>query len=593
MNYFSEILEPETYAEAEDSFHFQYNRNSGGGQAFLGGNFFDEEGKRKSASELNNKRAKLRIGFRDRFGLSSSIDLNDSQAEYDIKPRGQGSNSMKFVIEKRIRPSLVIDAALCLPPTTTVGNVSAPAASPLTSRNYWLQSMWLGVEGSETSTPMLIPRDLVFASRAALDGVEASLRYWKVDFEARIRDFLEIEPDLVENVTARDTIKLFQSFYLGEVSFDYDLFAKHRDSLMQYLASTYPAEYDGYSDPLPFLYGQLGHRTEEDSLQSGGVENSLDIEESHNLIFFGAPGTGKSYRLNQLVNRFFGTNEQRRVTFHPEYTYSQFVGSFKPVSDPQDAGEVAYLYVFGPFLEAYVDAVSNPDKNYVLIIEEINRANPAAVFGELFQLLDRNSEGESEYGVTAARELRTELQYHLNHLTPGAGSHPRALELKLPRNLYLWCTMNSADQGVFPVDTAFRRRWDFRYVGLNEGSGEVSGISVPLGETGWVNWNDLRVEINRVLRLAGVNDDRLLGPFFLKPSDLNSAKFTQVFKEKVLHYLYEDAAKLKRKAVFRIETASSYEALCENFDVLGEGIFQNIELLERQAKPTGVTLPSE
>ena len=582
-SYFRLIQAPETYAQSEDDFHFHYNRNSGGGQAFLGGVFFDKEGRPQTASELKNKRAKLRIGFRDRFGFPASVDLDDPEAEYEIKPRGAGSNSMKFVIENRIRPSLVIDAALCLPPTTSVGRIAAPAASPLTSRNFWLQSMWLEVEGSETRTPMLVPRDLVFASSAALDGEDTPLRFWKVDFQTRIRDFLEFDPDSIERGTAREAVELFQAFYRGEANFEYQVFSKYRDNLMQYLASTYPAEYDGYSDPLPFMIGKYDDPAEEIDRQLSKPGIPKDIGESRNLIYFGAPGTGKSYRLNQLVEAHFAPEERRRITFHPDYTYSQFVGSFKPVSDPNDSGEIAYLYVFGPFLEAYVEAVSNPEKNFVLVIEEINRANPAAVFGELFQLLDRNSDGESEYGVSTSRELRTELEQNFNHLVAGAESHPRALELKLPPNLYLWCTMNSADQGVFPVDTAFRRRWDFRYVGLNEGSAEISSYAVPLGQTGWVNWNDLRKEINGVLRSAGVNDDRLLGPFFLKPSDLVSPDFTRIFKEKVLLYLYEDAAKLKRKAVFRSEVGTSYEALCESFDDLGEQVFQNIGTLQRQA----------
>lgn len=589
LKYFHQIPAPETYAEAEDDFHFHYNRNSGGGQAFLGGDFLDESGRPQTASKLQNKRAKLRIGFRDRFGSLTSIDLDDSEAEYEIKPRGVGSNSMKFVIANRIRPSLVIDAALCLPPTNTVGNVTAPGASPLTSRNYWLQSMWLYVEGSETSTPTLVPRDLVFASSAALDGEDANIRYWTLDFQARIRDFIEFDPDSIENSTARDAIELFQSYYRGEASFSYEVFSKNRDTLMQYLASAFPAEYDGYSDPLPFMLRKYGEPSDGIEDQPSSLRPAKGIGESRNLIFFGAPGTGKSYRLNRMVESHFAPDERRRVTFHPEYTYSQFVGSFKPVSDPYDSGEIAYLYVFGPFLEAYVDAVSNPEKNYVLVIEEINRANPAAVFGELFQLLDRDSDGESEYGVSTARELRIELGRHFNHLAPGAETHPRALELKLPPNLYLWCTMNSADQGVFPVDTAFRRRWDFRYVGLNEGSGEISNFAVPLGETGWVNWNELRIEINRVLRLAGINDDRLLGPFFLKPSDLVSQDFSRIFKEKVLLYLYEDAAKLKRKAVFRSEAGTSYEALCECFDELGEQVFQNIGTLQRETRPPQFT----
>ena len=132
------------------------------------------------------------------------------------------------------------------------------------------------------------------------------------------------------------------------------------------------------------------------------------------------------------------------------------------------------------------------------------------------------------------------------------------------------------------IDTAFRRRWDFRYVGLNDGAEKIADIQVSLGDGGWIYWNELRVAINEVLRKSGVSDDRLLGPFFLRPSDLTSGEnFSEIFKEKVLLYLFEDAAKLRRKSVFREDASSSYELLCERFDELGEKVFAGMTDIPR------------
>ena len=142
------------------------------------------------------------------------------------------------------------------------------------------------------------------------------------------------------------------------------------------------------------------------------IKNKIDLP--RNWIFFGAPGTGKSYQLNKLAKDSFAPENVTRVTFYPDYTYSQFVGCFKPITRYKgDADKpfnelesyISYEFVPGPFLETYIKAVQNPDENYLLIVEEVNRANPAAVFGDVFQLLDRDADGRSEYEVAVPREV--------------------------------------------------------------------------------------------------------------------------------------------------------------------------------------------
>lgn len=288
-----------------------------------------------------------------------------------------------------------------------------------------------------------------------------------------------------------------------------------------------------------------------DTLERNTMENRSNVKplnEPRNLIFFGAPGTGKSYQLNKLAKDSFVRENVTRVTFYPDYTYPQFVGCFKPITRyKDDVGEsaselesyISYEFVPGPFLETYVKAVQNPDENFLLIVEEINRANPASVFGDVFQLLDR----------------------------------------ALPPNMYIWATMNSADQGVFPMDTAFKRRWDFRYMGIDEGeNADVGGkalseIEVPCGKR-TVVWNRLRHAINEFMASDDlrINEDKLLGPFFIAPSALTPERFPRVFKDKVLLYLYEDAGKTKRTKMFK-KQFNTYRKVCEAFDEIGEGIF--------------------
>lgn len=305
------------------------------------------------------------------------------------------------------------------------------------------------------------------------------------------------------------------------------------------------------------------------------------IDEPRNLIYFGAPGTGKSHELGEHANRYFDEGHRCRVTFYPDYTYSQFVGCFKPMTeqvvdaDGNKRTAITYRYALGPFLETYVKAIKNPEQNYLLIVEEINRANPAAVFGDVFQLLDRRSDGCSEYTVAAPEDMREQLMVEFDNDVVASS------KLAIPSNMYIWATMNSADQGVFPMDTAFKRRWDFRYMGIDEGEdADIDGtplnkIEVPCGGR-TVVWNKLRHAINEFMASDDlkINEDKLLGPFFINPSALTPERFADVFKDKVLLYLYEDAGKTKRTKMFKKEL-NTYAKVCAAFDKDGEGIFGN------------------
>ncbi len=307
-------------------------------------------------------------------------------------------------------------------------------------------------------------------------------------------------------------------------------------------------------------------------------------ELSRNRILFGAPGTGKSYRLESDRKELLNNDEvggYERVTFHPDYTYSQFVGTYKPVTDSE--GNIRYEFVPGPFMRVYVDALksgmSDNPQPYILVIEEINRANVAAVFGDIFQLLDRDAENVSEYQIQASEDVKKYLADRLGGDISNYG------EIKIPDNMFIWATMNSADQGVFPMDTAFKRRWDFTYLGINNNEDIISGKYVCIGQGAHerkVEWNELRKAINEVLLTeCRVNEDKLMGPFFISMKNLpnddeDSEKFIKVFKNKVLMYLFDDAGKQKRATLFDgCSKKNLYSAICEEFEEKGIDIFGN------------------
>lgn len=283
----------------------------------------------------------------------------------------------------------------------------------------------------------------------------------------------------------------------------------------------------------------------------------------HNQIIFGAPGTGKSHKIEEGRKTQFKDNYER-VTFHPDYTYANFVGAYKPVSVDDD---ISYEYVPGPFMTTFVKAVksllSDTPERFLLIIEEINRANMAAVFGDIFQLLDRNAEHVSEYSITTTQDMRKYLMKELNC------TEDVVKEIKIPSNMYIWATMNSADQGVFPMDTAFKRRWNFEYLDIDDGEDGMEEFVFEIEvakEILTINWNKLRHAINKRLTDMGVNEDKLLGPYFIAKSVMEGDNdgFVDAFKNKVLMYLYEDAAKHKRDRIFAVEVKDKYDKSIEN-----------------------------
>ncbi len=405
-----------------------------------------------------------------------------------------------------------------------------------------------------------------------------------------------------------------------------------------------------------------------------GYESSF----SRNRILFGAPGTGKSFSINRDRIELLGEGNEddyERVTFHPDYSYANFVGTYKPVmvddsaetislatekevlavltdesksaqekydllydrfkgdgltrlplllglytdesfktrkADGSDAAsdnsiernhgkairpyvnlskpskgkkDISYEYVPGPFMRMYVKALKNSRtdnvKPFLLIIEEINRANVAAVFGDIFQLLDRDDDFVSEYPIQATEDVKKYLARELG------GESSDYNKIKIPDNMFIWATMNSADQGVFPMDTAFKRRWDFTYLGIDDNDQDLQGKYVYLADnkSQKVEWNKLRKAINNFLAKEKINEDKQLGPYFISRSivvpktgaEIDRDRFINTFKNKVIMYLFEDAAKQKRARLFEgcFQNNSRYSEICREFEAKGVGIFNH------------------
>ena len=268
-------------------------------------------------------------------------------------------------------------------------------------------------------------------------------------------------------------------------------------------------------------------------------------------IYYGAPGTGKSHRVKKLLKKMdVPKGNIFRTTFHPDSDYSSFVGAYKPTMKPVDDKykavvgkdeEIAYSFVPQTFIKAYTQAYKKPNENVYLIIEEINRGNCAQIFGDLFQLLDRDDNGVSEYPIKADSDLKMYLKGELKDYPDGIKDG----ELCLPSNLYIWATMNTSDQSLFPIDSAFKRRWDWEYEPIKYKNKDWV-IEIAGNKYSWISFQRI---INDMIVEATNSEDKMLGDYFVKPC--NNIISEKQFVNKVLFYLWNDVCKDGDGDIFR------------------------------------------
>lgn len=338
---------------------------------------------------------------------------------------------------------------------------------------------------------------------------------------------------------------------------------------------------------LLLLYQQYYHFDEISNNDLIAYHTGYKSSYYRNRIIYGAPGTGKSFRLEKEVRQLVGEDVKeysKTIEFYPDYSYAQFVGTYEPV--PYYNGNdyfITYKFVPGPFIELYVKAIqsarSGHAKPYVLVIDEMNRADAASVFGNLMRLLDRDRNGTGKYDVDISVELR---QYLMEEL--GGDLHDYET-IRLPDNMFIWATVNLSDQGAQVMDAAFKRRWHFEHIGIDDNDDLLDGKFVVLGEaSAWkVEWNKLRKAINSFLLNQNVNEDKLLGPYFLSEdivvpkssNEIDRNSFINEFSDKVIMYLFEDAARLKRSSLFDCKNVNSLSSICEKFKQRGIEIFNH------------------
>lgn len=354
---------------------------------------------------------------------------------------------------------------------------------------------------------------------------------------------------------SKDLLEEFYKLYIDKP----DITADEARSLLSGQSAIDKYEY-GYASTIWQMAKMLGANRNNSNASLLVKKQYPDNSSAYQIIYYGAPGTGKSHRIKEQLE---GVPKENifRTTFHPDSDYSTFVGAYKPtrserplyglfgketvrLNDGKDLSEDIITYKFIPqaFLNAYMQAYRRPDENVYLIIEEINRGNCAQIFGDLFQLLDRDEYGVSEYTIKADADLKAFLEDEM-----GEGNDAiKDGELCLPSNLYIYATMNTSDQSLFPIDSAFKRRWDWEYE------------PIKYKNTNWMidiqgeaySWVSFQKEINRRIFEATSSEDKMLGDYFVNPS--NGIITEKMLLNKILFYLWNDVCKDGEGDIFKV-----------------------------------------
>ena len=301
---------------------------------------------------------------------------------------------------------------------------------------------------------------------------------------------------------------------------------------------------------------------------------------SFQTIFFGAPGTGKSYKVNDLIQK----QQTFRTTFHPDYDYAQFSGAYKP---KKCGDNITYSFVPQVFAKAYAEAwkqffdagnTSTAENQVYLVIEEINRGNCAQIFGDIFQLLDRDSKGFSQYSIDADCDFATWLKEDSVLKTIWSDYETKVGEgkLKLPPNLNILATMNTSDQSLFPMDSAFKRRFDWEYVPISFDGKDAANFQIDIDGIQY-SWQKFVETVNEKILTLTESEDKQLGEFFIKP-DNGKVISRDRFLGKVMFYLGNEICKDEHKngSFFRVKDKDGKE---DYFTF--QGLYRNKDLLKQ------------
>lgn len=417
-------------------------------------------------------------------------------------------------------------------------------------------------------------------------GYRSEAKYFKIDLkldvvlpEAMTRnDFLDyksawnvtfIGPELKRDPTqAVGSITYNEAVAVTRCALD--RFPEIKDSLEKIFSTTFMNKVYGPTEKL--LSVMVNHGETDEAALCRELNSNLTKTQmaddftffAENILFYGVPGCGKSYSVEQRYESQVTNNQCKvRVVFHPDYTYSDFVGQVMPVlekvtkSDGTEEEKLQYKFVPGPFTRILNVAYANHQEKCLLIIEELNRGNAPAIFGEIFQLLDRNDDGSSKYAIYNS-DIANEV--HKDKLCP----------IKLPPNLTIVATMNTSDQNVFTMDTAFQRRWQMKHIpnrftgdSLDEKTINHVTKHLPNSE---ISWGAFAQTVNKKMHTAnlgfGGTEDKSLGVYFATDNDLDDA---ERFAEKVLKYLWDDAFKLGRKELFN-DCSQGLSAVIEAYE---------------------------
>lgn len=347
-------------------------------------------------------------------------------------------------------------------------------------------------------------------------------------------------------------------------------------------------------------------RNDKKSFFDSFTEQTNFVSNHSQLIYYGVPGSGKSHMINKTLDDKIKDEKQReqqvvRVVFHPEYTNADFAGQILPVlNDSGNDRGVEYRFKAGPFSRILKRALKNPDKPYYLIIEEINRGNAAAIFGDLFQLLDRNVDGWSSYPIEnldVNSFLRSESDSYNDKNTAssvkvGNIEFDENTGIRLPPNLSILATMNTSDQNVFTLDNAFQRRWEMKLVEnkFDDDDKDSQNQKNAVIEGSSVSWEQFQTKINAKISEVSLENnlssmvDKRLGCWFVKAAEKGNGGFEikeEDFKNKILKYLWDDAFKFNREV---FETAENFEELIKkvNMENPNFGIFKDLDFNENK-----------